>query len=149
MQLLHLYHDNLWQSGDTSISMPVIISKQEEKVTDVANKLEETHAKVNQLDKQNNDEEFETKMNDLAEEICDTKLGVSESIEQDSGKAVMDDAQLDVDDTFTPKEETESIDHEALLCESFLCAVKFKSKEIKLPIIASTFMKLMQQCWYT
>jgi hypothetical protein len=48
------------------------------------------------------------------------------------------------------KEETQThveLDHEQIVLESFQCAIKFKSKEIKLPIIVSTFMKIMQASW--
>ncbi len=45
------------------------------------------------------------------------------------------------------EEESKLVDHEQILTECFKCAIKFKSKEITLPIIVSTFMKIMQSCW--
>ncbi len=44
-------------------------------------------------------------------------------------------------------EQTKQIDHEQILTDCFIAAVKFKSKDFKLPIIVSTFMKTMQSCW--
>jgi translation initiation factor 2D len=55
--------------------------------------------------------------------------------------AALSDISKEQDDSTTNK-----IDHEKILEESFLCAIKFKSKEFKLPIIVSTFMKIMQTC---
>ncbi len=43
--------------------------------------------------------------------------------------------------------ESADIDNEKILLESFQCAIRFKSKEFKLPIIVSTFMKTMHACW--
>ena len=40
-----------------------------------------------------------------------------------------------------------STNHEEILTSSFLAACKFKLKEIKFPIVVSTFMKIMQSCW--
>lgn len=46
------------------------------------------------------------------------------------------------------EEDTEAeIDHEKIVMESFQCAIRFKNKEFKLPVIVSTFMKVMQSCW--
>jgi hypothetical protein len=45
------------------------------------------------------------------------------------------------------EEKDTAIDHEKLLQESFLCTIKFKQKEWKLPVLVSTFMKIMRTCW--
>ena len=53
---------------------------------------------------------------------------------------------LKLSDEVNEEEEVE-IDHEKILLECFQCAIRFKSKEFKLPLIVSTFMKIMQTCW--
>lgn len=55
--------------------------------------------------------------------------------------------QFNVDLKIDKDEVVEEIDHEKILLECFQCAIRFKSKEFKLPIIVSTFMKIMQTCW--
>ena len=45
------------------------------------------------------------------------------------------------------EEVEKELDHEQILLECFQSAIKFKSKEFKLPIIVSTFMKILQTCW--
>jgi hypothetical protein len=61
----------------------------------------------------------------------------------------LDDKEEAVDESELNEEEEkkDDIDHEKLLLDSFLTAAKFKSKEFKLPVIVSTFMKIMQTCW--
>ena len=68
-------------------------------------------------------------------EAMDKKRHLEKKIEKKTSKASVND-------------ETETaIDHEKVLEDSFLCAIKFKQKEFKLPVIVSTFMKIMQTCW--
>ena len=54
---------------------------------------------------------------------------------------------IKVNDEEDNEEEEVEIDHEKILLECFQCAIRFKSKEFKLPLIVSTFMKIMQTCW--
>ena len=44
-------------------------------------------------------------------------------------------------------EPDEKNENEKLLQESFLCAIKFKQKELELPVLASTLEKIMHTCW--
>ena len=62
-----------------------------------------------------------------------------------SATAVVTDVNLEVAEL--EEEPEEEIDHEKILTESFQCAIRFKSSEFKLPVIVSSFMKVMHSCW--
>lgn len=127
--MIHVYQDTLWALGDKSIKMPIIPTPvTNETPVDDDDKSDEDE---NNEGKAQGDENVETK------QLSNLKLEDSETPKQDE-----EDTNEDADE----KEEDE-IDHEKLLLDSFCCAAKFKSKEFKLPVIVSTFMKVMQACW--
>ncbi len=96
----------------------------------------ETKSEMHQ-DKLASDDEIDKK--DELEEKLDSKqfeekLNLND--EQDQNKEIEneDDKQL--------------VDHAKLLEDCFMCSIKFRTKEFKLPVIVSTFNKLMQTCSY-
>lgn len=132
LNMLHIYEDNLWALGDKSIKIPFIPS-----AVPVA---------IETPEKQENEPEVNEA--EIEEESTTEKLSELKA-EDDVEKKEVEEAQAqedEVNDDDNQKEDTE-IDHEQLLIDSFLTAAKFKSKDFKLPIIVSTFMKVMQTCW--
>lgn len=122
--ILNIYTDNLWAMGDKSdlpLVAPIVISSTNiSDPSEVANEKSTNEALI--IDSLN--------LNDPEN---------SKSNETSSATSILDQ------DLETEK--PNQIDHQKVLEESFLCAIKFKSKEFKLPIIVSTFVKIMQTCW--
>ena len=119
--MIHVFEDSLWALGDKSIKIPLI-------PTPVAKETPET-----------------TETEDDTKELCETEqlseLKLEDKTDEDQPRRV--DDELEEEDQPVDSE----LDHEKLLMDSFLTAAKFKSKEFKLPVIVSTFMKGMQSCW--
>jgi hypothetical protein len=114
--ILNIYEDNLWAMGDKSIQIPLIFPQKDEK-------QEEKEQSIDIKDEiaSNETEDEQNKPND--------QLDV-ESKELEEKLNIVDEA----------------VDHSKLLEECFLCSIKFRTKEFKLPIIISTFNKIMQTC---
>lgn len=117
LNMIHCYLDNLWNQGDKSIELP-LITKTAEAEIESGEKLECTEYVK---DPENLDEKIEN-------------LTIEESDKPTSSEEYKENLET-------------SIDHEEILTCSFLAACKFKLKEIKFPIVVSTFMKIMQSCW--
>lgn len=130
LDMIHVYQDTLWALGDKSIKMPII-------PTPVTNETP-----VDDDDKSDEDEknEFEVQGDENLEtkQFSELKLEDCETLKEAEKEETNEDAD---------EKEEDEIDHEKLLVDSFCCAAKFKSKEFKLPVIVSTFMKVMQSCW--
>ena len=130
--MLHVYQDNLWALGDQSLQMPVILAP----TTGERTKLEENRsADADGLESSSEQTAPENKLEDLSEKIEQINLNEEEKIQTVEIVESLDRSKAD------------SVDHEQILTDSFLIATKYKSKELKLPVIVSTFMKLMQNCW--
>lgn len=125
LNLIHCYQDFLWAQGDKNIQPPMISSQ-------LANK--------NETERESSEDESIEKVETEAK---------TESEEQLKDK--LDNLKLDQEPETADEENQESqansIDHEQVLTDAFLASCKFKSKEIKFPLIVSTFMKIMQTCW--
>ncbi len=120
--MLQIFQDNLWSMGDRTILMPDIPTLKNESFSQEEKKSE-------------SQTKLESVTSGLVESIESIEL--KDTPKEESG--VVESSSLTED---------QKLDHEKILTECFLCAVKFKSKEFKLPIIVSTFMKTMQACWY-
>ena len=120
LKILHIYQDNLWALGDRTIPVPNIPIQ--ETTTEIKTEKLETKNEENVLD------QVEEKLEET--KIDNEKIQESETQQENELK------------------EENVLDHEKILTDSFLCAIKFKSKEFKLPVIVSTFMKTLQSCWY-
>lgn len=116
--MLQLYQDFLWQTGDRNLAMP----------------------KIEPL---------------LKSEAIDDDDGSSKKIENEATSQLVAEAEVATEAVVEKKPEQEAADNdenadnadndEDLLFNSFMITIKFKSKDIKLPILVSTFVKLMQQ----
>lgn len=126
LNLLHVYQDNLWAHGDKSVQLPIIPSTFPNRAENDSSSDEEEKIQVN--------EDTLKKETEMMEEL---------KLKEDAGKR----AESCQEEEDGEDEEKAKLDHEKILTESFISACKFKSKEIKLPIIVSTFMKIMQTCW--
>jgi hypothetical protein len=117
LNILNIYEDNLWALGDRSLPVPVILPKPPAVKNSNEPDLQEK-SELNQLEK---------------------------SIE---AKLTIDDKKVHDAETKSDEEESarSDVDHEKLMEECFLCSIKYRAKEFKLPIIISTFMKIMQSC---
>ena len=134
LNILNIYTDNLWALGDKSIEMPLISSSISDKGSDVSNSdPKETSTEPNI-----------THLADVNLNVNALDLNSSPKIPH---KEIVSNTESDICKNSDKESTPHEIDHEKLVEESFLCAVKFKSKEFKLPIIVSTFMKIMQTCW--
>ena len=117
--MLQLYQDFLWQTGDRNLAMP----------------------KIEPLLK--------------SEAIDDDDDGSSKKIENEATSQLVAETEVATEAVVEKKPEQEAADNdenadnadndEDLLFNSFMITIKFKSKDIKLPILVSTFVKLMQQ----
>lgn len=144
LNMLHVYEDSLWALGDKSIKPPLILPQ-----APTPTKTEEDK----EVEKEGSDEKQEDNETSSADDK--KELGEEEKKDQlaDNEKKMdelkLDDKEEAVDESELNEEEEkkDDIDHEKLLLDSFLTAAKFKSKEFKLPVIVSTFMKIMQTCW--
>ncbi len=116
--ILNIYEDNLWAMGDKSIQIPMILPQNNEKINENPNETE----------------------SQIKNEIEDEKQTPSDQLEFES-KQLEDNLNI-IDDVHNKSE----VNHSKLLEECFLCSIKFRTKEFKLPIIISTFNKIMQTC---
>lgn len=120
LNILQIYQDTLWALGNRTIPVPNIPT---------APKVPESQKLTD------NKPETETISTDDIKVETESELAASiEKLE------IKDDEKLE-------DKNEEIVDHEKILTDCFLSAIKFKSKEFKLPIIVSTFMKTMQSCW--
>ncbi len=120
VNIIHTFKDSLWGLGDVSIIPPVI---QIEK-PDVSRKQEDTT--TGNMDEVQHDPET---VKEAEEKACEDKIPTNEPIDNLASQM----SSLKMTDEF--------------LRTVFLVAIKFKSKEYQLPVIVSTFMKIMQNCW--
>lgn len=120
LNMIHCYLDNLWAQGDKSIEPPLISGPCEEK-----SEIRENKEKVEYSETGDDENILEEKLDNLTTE--------------ESSKLTSSEESKEISEA--------SVDHEEILTNSFLAACKFKSKEIKFPIVVSTFMKTMQSCW--
>ena len=118
LSILHLYQDNLWSMGDRSLTVPTIPTI----VTTAST----------------------TTQSEITTTLTTTEsAAISQLIEPIEKLELLENSNNNNNND----EQTKQIDHEQILTDCFLAAVKFKSKDFKLPIIVSTFMKTMQSCW--
>lgn len=142
LDMLHVLEDSLWAFGDKSIKMPLIPSPIQAESSDEKSENETDDKQILDTDKLS-----ELKLEDL-EETSGDKLSDEQAVAKDGQEESTEPKDDEESKQEDEKEEGEAeIDHERLLVDSFLCAAKFKSKEFKLPVIVSTFMKVMQSCW--
>ena len=128
--ILNIYTDNLWAMGDKSdlpLVAPIVISS-----TNISDPSEIANRKEDSNEKSTNE----------ALIIDNLNLNDPENSKSNEASSITNILGQDLE-----TEKLNQIDHEKVLEESFLCAIKFKSKEFKLPIIVSTFVKIMQTCW--
>jgi translation initiation factor 2D len=130
LSILHIYQDHLWALGEQSIQVPFIPSSAltpkpvEEKNEEKQEKIEEETNSA------------------LVQENLDERMEMVKIDEQDK------EEQQEKEENIEKKSDDEpEVNHEKILEEAFLCAIKFKSKEFKLPVLVSTFMKTLQSCW--
>lgn len=129
LNIIHVYQDSLWAMGDKSIQVPSIAPVEnatpepaESTSGDQTDQTESASAAAVEEDAENVEKKFEN-------------------------VKISDEASAEVETQAESNAAGVEIDHEKVLTDSFLLALKYKSKEIKLPIIVSTFMKIMQTCW--
>jgi translation initiation factor 2D len=117
--ILHIFKDNLWMLGDQSLQPPFI-----EKIKLIANENKDVGES-----KEVNNEETESleklKLEEKPEEVKNDEKQQQHSDESE---------EMKLDDE--------------LLKTIFFAALKYKSKEMKLPLIVSTFTKILQDCRY-
>ena len=124
LNIINIYTDNLWAMGDKSIEVPNIPTPEPEP----EKKSENEEVNPNPVPE-----------NEAIDTGVEPKLEIKDS---DELEKKIENLELKEDEN-----KTVEVDHEKVLEDSFLCAIKFKQKEFKLPIIVSTFMKIMQTCW--
>jgi translation initiation factor 2D len=117
--ILHIFKDNLWMLGDQSLQPPFI-----EKIKLIANENQDVGES-----KEANNEETESL----------EKLKLEEKPEEVENEAIQQQ--------HSDESEEMKLDDE-LLKTIFFAALKYKSKEMKLPLIVSTFTKILQDCRY-
>ena len=126
LTILNIYTDNLWMMGDKS-ELPLITPILS---TETKNPASSTN------------EDSKVALTDVALNI--NNLDLNNPSNTNNNEVISkntEDGDADAENSL------DQINHENVLEESFLCAIKFKSKEFKLPIIVSTFVKIMQTCW--
>jgi translation initiation factor 2D len=129
LNMIHVYQDSLWALGDQSIQVPLISPPSTNAKTET--KPEETGISEPSA-------ETEAKIDDIVKSVEQVKIEDAPKPFEKTEK----NQELNVETT-----NIETVDHEKILTDSFLIAIKFKSKDLKLPVIVSSFMKLMQNCW--
>jgi len=135
LSIFHIYQDNLWALGDQSIQVPFIPSP-----VPILKQLEEAQ-EVNQ-EKNKEDTKAELARETLEEQI--EKVLIEEDSEKEQPE---NEKEIEKKNEEEAEQTKLQVNHEQILEEAFLCAVKFKSKEFKLPVLVSTFMKTLQSCW--
>lgn len=139
LNMIHVFEDNLWALGDKTIKMPLILSQtplEPSPPTTTTPEKEDTKEKYQEAETVS--ENVEGAVATETESLSNLKLEESDTTCNNKN---------DGSDSNEEENKADEIDHEKLLMDSFLTAVKFKSKDIKLPVIVSTFMKTMQTCW--
>lgn len=91
-------------------------------------------SKKSEINNQQVENEEQSKVSELDQNALEEKM--ENLTTEESCKAINLEEDLET-----------NVDHEEILTDSFLAACKFKYKEIKLPVVVSTFMKTMQSCW--
>ncbi len=117
VNIIHTYKDTLWGLGDVNILPPVMPLQNEAK-----------------------DEATGFAASDLQQEYqqgSQVEAAENASVESKTNESV---------DELAKQVEALTMTDE-FLQTLFLAAIKFKTKEYQLPVIVSTFMKLMQSCW--
>jgi hypothetical protein len=130
LTILNIYTDNLWMMGDKS-ELPLITP-----FLSTETKIPET------TNASSIDDYSKVALTDVALNI--NNLDLNNPSNTDANEVISKNTE---DGDPDAENSSEQINHENVLEESFLCAIKFKSKEFKLPIIVSTFVKIMQTCW--
>ena len=120
VSILNIYEDNLWAMGDKSIQIPLILPQSDDKQVEKSNETDKSEVK-NETQIENINDQLEVESKEL-----DEKLNIVDEVDEANN--------------------TSEVDHSKLLEECFLCSIKFRTKEFKLPIIISTFNKIMQTC---
>lgn len=120
VSILNIYEDNLWAMGDKSIQIPLILPQSDDKQVEKSNETDLSEVK-NETQTENINDQLEVESKEL-----DEKLNIVDEVDEANN--------------------TSEVDHSKLLEECFLCSIKFRTKEFKLPIIISTFNKIMQTC---
>ncbi len=133
MTILNIHGDFLWSTGDRS--QPPFIATPVAQATDFS---ETSDSLISNLAFANGEENQTKKY---------VSGPIHQTLEQVKVKEPLTKGTKGTDETDTSDsdDETNSIDQEKLLEECFLIAIKYK--DVKLPIIVSTFMKTMQTCW--
>jgi hypothetical protein len=136
LNMLHVWQDTLFMLGDTTTQMPVIPSEPSPTVVKPVEENDDLNAVEVAVD---TSEATETTASDSKEtaEASASEISnlISEmKVDKQEEQRVEEAAAVDVD-------------HEKVLTDAFLIALKYKSKEIKLPCLVSTFMKTVQACW--
>jgi hypothetical protein len=130
LTILNIYTDNLWMMGDKA-ELPLITP-----ILSTETKNPESN------NASSTDDDSKVALADVALNI--NNLDLNNPSYTDNNEVISkntEDGDLDAENS------SDQINHENVLEESFLCAIKFKYKEFKLPIIVSTFVKIMQTCW--
>jgi translation initiation factor 2D len=135
LSILHIYQDNLWALGDQSIQVPFIPSP-----VPIPKQLEE-------LNEPKEDRSEEESKSELAQGNLDEQMEKVKIDERDQQEQAEKKCEIEQRSEEEQEETKTQVNHEQILEEAFLCAVKFKSKELKLPVLVSTFMKILQSCW--
>ena len=145
LSILNIHRDNLCTMGEKSVEMPNIPILMQSRF-DIKDSYQENFPGLGASDEPVATRE-ETKVEEaVATEEAESSNVVSMKALEISDKEVeVKEVSLEVDED--DKENSEDIDHDKILMESFQCAIRFKSKDFKLPVIVSTFMKVMQSCW--
>ena len=128
LNILQIFQDTLWASGDKSVQVPILPSPIGLKASSFEDFAEKVNARIN---KEEAAEAGEEKADEIKEMI--SELRVEEYLNQQ-----------ETNENNMKQESDRELDHERILTDAFLVAVKFKSKDFKLPVIVSTFVKTMQ-----
>ena len=133
LKILHIYQDNVWALGDRTIPLPNIpITEEPSKSPELENKTNEETSKI----------EYKKESENI-ESIAKIEEGIEGVKIELQNEQASDESELQAQQN----EKQAEIDHQKILTDGFLGAIKFKSKEYKLPVLVSTFMKTLQSCW--
>lgn len=137
VNVIHIYKDNLWSLGDQSI-MPPFIAKPVKHV-EIQNETVEAASDVDNNNNSDNKDTEEKVLTESGEENLHTDMeGLKIESETSDENATASNFE---------QENKEFEMNDELLKTVFLAAIKFKSKDVKLPLIVSTFTKILQDCW--
>lgn len=153
MVVLQLYQDNLWSAADKTLSLPLTpvpvegenVEKKQTECTVASNEAAAGAVAINDTELTETENSEPKNESELDQNLMDKMSSLNANPESSESVAPKEPEAEEEAAACEKSKEEEQSENEQLLYDSFMLTIKYKSKDIKLPVIVSTFMKLMQQ----